>query len=135
MAVLVDDVANGASLLVSNLEKLGGLGSELSDLLVLDSLLLEQLGSISLGLLDRSDLLLKEVELSSSALLLVLDWERQFWARHRKKRLRQKEAILALTLLVLGEELNDLVNDLDARPSLLLGLSDNIRVSTLVSLD
>ena len=73
MAVLVNNVSNQARLGVPLLQKVRGLGRELSNHFVLRSLLLEQLGRIALGLLDGTNFLLEQVELTTSGFLLELD--------------------------------------------------------------
>lgn len=73
MASGIHNVPNQPRLDIPELQQIRRLGRQVRNLLVLDLLLLQQLSRIPLGLLDRPNLLLKDVELSSGRLLLVLD--------------------------------------------------------------
>ena len=136
MASWVHNVSNQARLDIPQLQQVRRLGRQVRNLLVLNLLLLEQLGRIPLGLLDRPNLLLKDVELSSGRLLLVLDCSSASHSPHFITDWKRRQGSgTPLTPSVLVKERNDLVDELDAGSSLLLRLADNLRVAALVSLD
>jgi len=136
MASWVHNVSNQARLDIPKLQQVRRLGRQVRNLLVLNLLLLEQLSRIPLGLLDRPNLLLKDVELSSGRLLLVLDCSSANHSPHSITDWKRRQSSgTPLTPSVLVKERNDLVDEFDAGSSLLLRLADNLRVATLVSLD
>lgn len=72
MVLRVNKVAYPRGLGVADTGKLGSLGRELGDLLVVLRLLREKLRSVALGLLDLANLLLERVDGAALVLHLIL---------------------------------------------------------------
>lgn len=140
MASRVNDVSNSRSLLVTSLEKLSSLSSKLSDLLVQSGLFLKQLRRVALGLLDSTNLLLKQVDLATDALLVVLDCQSaadsiEYCIPLHDRKDCSRLGLILRTLFVLVEELEHLINNLDLRASLLLRLHNDVKVASFFGLD